>query len=414
MAEELKIRPFLIGVVDGGLTNEIIKLLENNLQGYPICTISLTNYYKDLSNEDPEKDNYIKPEAIDFDLLLSDLAKMRDNEACEIPIYDFKTKTRKKETKKIESCQIIIVEGLFCFYNHKVRNLMDLKIFIDTDNDIRLARTITKGIAGGKTDLLNIIQKFHKFVKPAYNTFISPTKKYADIILPNATGHNTAVQIITNYLKLLFDNILNNKNGSIFSFLNEIVDPKYIFFQDNLIVKNESPIIDFLKDVFEDFMNNTQDEEFIELIRKRLLMTILSLLIEHLRKNIKYSPDDLPKVDHLLFDSDNIENIDFEQCNTVIFFKASIMNENDIKVPEYIISKNKDCKMLICSIFLTPKFAHYLTSNQINSILFVTLYFSEFFVKYDKFIKKDETVYNEKELEKIFKELVQKSISTTS
>ena len=169
-----------------------------------------------------------------------------------------------------------------------------------------MARTISKGIAEGKTDVLNIITKFHTFVKPAYNTFISPTKKYADIILPNATGHNTAVQIITNYLKLLFDKILNNKTGSIFSFLNEVVDPKYIFFQDNLIVKNENSTIEFLKDIFEDFMNNTQDEEVIELIRKRLLMTIQSLLIEHLRKNSKYSPDDLPKVDHLLFDSDNI------------------------------------------------------------------------------------------------------------
>jgi hypothetical protein len=319
--------------------------------------------------------------------------------------------TRTKETRKIESCQIIIVEGLFCFYDHKVRNLMDLKIFIDTDNDIRLARTISKGIAQGKTNLLNIIQKFHKFVKPAYNTFISPTKKYADIILPNATGHQTAVQIITNYLKLSFDKTLNNDKGNIFSFLNEVVDPKYIFFQDNLIVKNEKPNTDFLKDVFKDFINNTQDEEFIELIRKKLLDTIQTLLFEYLRKNSK-NPLALPNIDYILFDSDNIENIDFEKSKIVMFFKTSIMNENDIKVPEYILSKNKDCKILICSIFLAPKFAHYLTSNQINSLSFFTLYFSEFFVKYDKIIKKDETVYNEKELEKIFRSLSKEFISS--
>ena len=411
MSEELKIRPFLIGVVDGGLTNEIIKLLENNLKGYPICSISMTNYYKDLSKDDPEKDNYIRPEAIDFDLLLSDLAKMRNKETCEIPIYDFNTMTRTKETRKIESCQIIIVEGLFCFYDHKVRNLMDLKIFIDTDSDIRLARTISKGIAQGKTNLLNIIQKFHKFVKPAYNTFISPTKKYADIILPNATGHQTAVQIITNYLKLSFDKTLNNDKGNVFSFLNEVVDPKYIFFQDNLIVNNEKPITEFLKDVFKDFINNTQDEEFIEIIRKKLLDTIQTLLFDYLRKNSK-NPLALPNIDHILFDSDNIEKIDFEKCKIVMFFKTSIMNENDIKVPEYIMSKNKECKILICSIFLAPKFAHYLTSNQINSLSFVTLYFSEFFVKYDKIIKKDETVYNEKVLEKIFKSLSKEFISS--
>jgi uridine kinase len=408
MTEDVKVRPFLIGVVDGGLTNEIIKQLEKNLEGYPICTISITNYYKDLS-----EDNNIKPEIIDFDLLLSDLAKMRNKEPCEVPIYDFKNKKRSEQKKKVESCQIIILEGLFCFYDPKICNLMDLKIFIDTDNDIRLARTISKGIAEGKTSLIDIIQKFHKTIKPAYNNFISPTKKKADIILPNAIGHETAVKIITNYLKLLFDKVSNNKDGSIFSFLNEIVDPKYIFFQDKIIVKNEKPIIDFLKDVFEDFIANNQDEEFIEVIRKKLLDMILSLLVDYFRKNTKYS-ENLPVLEKLIFDSDDISNINFENCNIVFFFKTAILNENDIKVPQYILSKNKDCQIIISSIFLAPKFAHYLTNDQMNSIIFATLYFNEFFVKYDNIIKKDETVFNEKELEKTFKKIAKENFNYSS
>ena len=251
----------------------------------------MSNYYKDSIG-----DNYIKPDAIDFDLLLSDLAKMRNKETCEVPIYDMKNKKRSQEKKKVESCQIIIVEGLFCFYDDKIRNLMDLKIFIDTDNDIRLARTIAKGIAEKKDDLITIINGFHKTIKPAYNTFISPTKRYADIILPNATGHITAVQIITNYLKLLLEKVSNNNTGSIFSFLNEIVDPKYIFFQDKIVVKNEKPVIDFLKDIFEDFITNNQDEEFIEMIRKKLLDMIQSLLVEYFRKNSKFV-ENLPQIE---------------------------------------------------------------------------------------------------------------------
>ena len=290
---------------------------------------------------------------------------------------------------------------------------MDLKIFIDTDNDIRLARTISKGIAEGKTSLIDIIQKFHKTIKPAYNNFISPTKKKADIILPNAIGHETAVKIITNYLKLLFDKVSNNKDGSIFSFLNEIVDPKYIFFQDKIIVKNEKPIIDFLKDVFEDFIANNQDEEFIEVIRKKLLDMILSLLVDYFRKNTKYS-ENLPVLEKLIFDSDDISNINFENCNIVFFFKTTILNENDIKVPQYILSKNKDCQIIISSIFLAPKFAHYLTNDQMNSIIFATLYFNEFFVKYDNIIKKDETVFNEKELEKTFKKIAKENFNYSS
>ena len=397
MSEEVKIRPFLIGVVDGGLTNEVIKQLEKYLEGYPICSISMTDYFKDSIGE-----NYIKPDSIDFDLLLSDLAKMRNKESCEVPIYDMKNKKRSQEKKKVESCQIIIVEGLFCFYDEKIRNLMDLKIFIDTDNDIRLARTIAKGIAEKKDDLIAIIKGYHKTIKPAYNTFISPTKRYADIILPNATGHATAVKIITNYLKLLLEKVSKNNTGSIFSFLNEIIDPKYIFFQDKIVVKNEKPIIDFLKDIFEDFIKNNQDEEFIEIIRKKLLDMILSLLVDYFRKNSHFG-ENFPQVDQIVFDSDDLTKIDFEKCKIVFFFKTAILTEKDIKVPKYILSKNKDCNIFISSIFLAPKFAQFLISDEMNSIIFTTLYFNEFFVKYDEIIKKDETVFNEKELEKIFK-----------
>ena len=411
MTEAVKVRPFLIGIVDGGLTNEIIKQLEKYLEGYPICTVSMSNYYKDIPEEDSFGEvNYIRPDIIDFELLLSHLEKMRDRETCDTPIYDFKKKLRSKEIKKIESCQIIILEGLFCFYDHRICNLMDLKIFIDTDNDIRLARTISQEIESGKSDLLSIITKFHKNIKPAYNTFISSTKRHADIILPNATGHETAVKIITNYLKLLLDKVTNNKTGSIFSFLNEIIEPKFQFFQDNLIVNNDKLVIQFLKDVFEDFITNNQDEEFIEIIRQKLLNMLQSSLVEHFRKNPKYEVN-LPKLHKLIFDTDDISNEDFEKCKSVVFFKTAILTENDIKIPQYILNKNKDCNIIICSIFLAPKFAHFLTSNQMNNILFVTLYFSEFFVKYDEVIKKDKNVFNEKELEKLFKKLVETSFS---
>ena len=401
MTEKVKVRPFLIGVVDGGLTNEIIKQLEKHLEGYPICTISLSNYCKDKLGKE-----FINPESTDLDLLLSDLAKLRNQEACEIRVFDLKNKKRSEEMKKIESCKIIIVEGLFCFYYHNIRNLMDLKIFIDTDSDIRLARTISKGILEG-TKLIDNIEYFHKIIKPAYNNFISPTKRYADMILPNATGHVTAVEIITNYLKLLLDKVSNNEGGDIFSFLNGILDPKYIFFQDKLIVNNDQQTIDFLKNVFEDFITKNHDEEFTDEIRQKLVDTIQALTHDYFRKNLKFS-ENLPKIDMLVFDSDDVKKINFEDKKFVFFFKASILTENDIKVPQYILSQNKDCNIIINSVFLAPKFAHFLTSSQINSIIFITLYFNEFFIKYDEIIKKDETVFNEKDLAKKFKNSVNK------
>ena len=118
--------------------------------------------------------------------------------------------------------------------------------------------------------------------------------------------------------------------------------------------------------------------------------------------------------DRILFDSDDVTKMDFENCNYVIFFKTTILTENDIKIPNYILSKKKDCNIIISTIFLAPKFAHYLLSNQMNSIIFTTLYFNEFFVKYDEIIKKYETLFNEKESEIYFKELAKRNLNNLS
>ena len=400
MAEEEQFKPFIIGIVDGGLTNHIIKQIENHLESYPICTISMTDYYKDMS---PNEEDYIKPELIDFALLQSDLVKIKNQEPCEIPIYNLTTRKRSSEKKKIEPKQIVIVEGLFCFYEKILNDLIDLKIFIDTDNDIRLARTISKEIAKGKPNpnLIDIIQKFHKYIKPAYDNFISRTKRDADIILPNATGNETAIKIITNYLKLILDDISKNKAGPIFSFQNKIVDPKYIFYHDKITTKNQNPDISFLKDIFQDFTQQTLDEEFIEVIRKKLIDMILSMLNEPFMKN-----GNEPKFEKILFDSDDITNMDFETGSNNIYFKTAILTENDMNKPKEIFSKNKDCKIYICSVFLSPKIAQNLIGKGLNSMKIYTLYFSDFFVKYEGMIKKDETIFQEQELEKLFKQML--------
>ena len=110
----------------------------------------------------------------------------------------------------------------------------------------------------------------------------------------------------------------------------------------------------------------------------------------------------------LVFDTDDITNYDFRDCETVFFYKTSILNPSDIKKPQYILSKNKDCNVIICSIFLAPRFAHLILGNQMNSILFITLYFSEFFVKYEKIIKDDTWVFNDTELKKLVKQMISK------
>ena len=393
MIEENKFRPFLIGIVDGSLENQITKQLLSKLEGYQICSIYMSNYLIDGA------ENESVPELIDFELLEDHLLKLLNNEECSIPIYDFKNKKRSIETKKIESCQIIILDGLLCFHDSSIRNFLDLKIFIDTDNDTRYAETICKEIEKNN-NLIEISQNYFDKIKPSHNNFII-TKKFADLVLPNETGHQTAIDLIMNYLKLLLDRVNNNQKGNIFFFINEIIDAKYKFCEDNLILKKEKTTIDFLRAIFEDFIKQREDEEFVGVIRKTLIEMLESLLVDYLQKFTEIK---------LVFDSDDISNYDFKHCPTVFYFKTAILTQEDIEKPQYILSQNKNCNIIICSIFLAPRFAHLIIGKQINSILFATLYFSEFFVKYEKIIKGDKLVFNEKELEKIVKQMLSEYI----
>ena len=386
MIEENKFRPFLIGIVDGSLENQITKQLLSKLEGYQICSIYMSNYLIDGA------ENESVPELIDFELLEDHLLKLLNNEECSIPIYDFKNKKRSNETKKIESCQIIILDGLLCFHDSSIRNFLDLKIFIDTDNDTRYAETICKEIEKNN-NLIEISQNYFDKIKPSHNNFII-TKKFADLVLPNETGHQTAIDLIINYLKLLLDRVNNNQKGNIFFFINEIIDAKYKFCEDNLILKKEKTTIDFLRAIFEDFIKQREDEEFVGVIRKTLIEMLESLLVDYLQKFSEIK---------LVFGSDDITNYDFKHCPTVFYFKTAILTQEDIEKPQYILSQNKNCNIIICSIFLAPRFAHLIIGKQLNSVLFATLYFSEFFVKYEKIIKGDKLVFNEKELEKLVK-----------
>ena len=394
MNEENKIRPFFIGIVDGSLTNHIANELYKRLEGFPVCKISISNYLKDGAKND------LSPKFIDFDLLSSNLSKLLNNEECSLPIYDLKTKKRSKETTKIKFCQIIILEGLLCFYDDTIRSMMDLKIFVETGNDIRFIETVLKEIENNNNiNLEEINEKFFNEIKPSYSNFIE-TKKYADIILTNEKGLETVINLIISYLQSFLDRV-RREQGNIFFFINEIIDSKYEFVDKNIILKKDKSTIDFLRAIFEDLIKKRQDEEFIDIIRKTLLEMIESLIIDYLQKYTEIK---------LVFDSDDITNYDFKHCSTVLFFKTSILTSNDIQKPQYILSKNKNCNIIICSIFLAPRFAQLLLSKRMDSILFATLYFSEFFVKYEKIIKSDETVFNEEELKKMVKQMISKRL----
>ena len=187
--ETNNIRPFLIGICGGSstgkslLSEEISSLINSE---YKVCKISLVNYYKNLSKEDymrKEKYNFDKPEAIDFALLYSNLESLLNKKPIILPKYNINTYLREEPREEVKNCDVIILEGIFCFYEEKIRNLIDLKIFIDVDKDIQLSRIIYRDIFEKNRELKDIIIKYHKYIKPSFNEYILPTRKYADIIL---------------------------------------------------------------------------------------------------------------------------------------------------------------------------------------------------------------------------------------
>ena len=404
--EKDNIRPIIIGICGGPLTGktELAKRIQDSiLPEYKACIIHMSDYYKILSEEEfktKEAYNFDRPQAIDFDLLISNLDLLINHRPVQLPKYDMITYQRTYGEKGINDCEVIILEGNFSFQNDKIFNLMDLKIFIDVDKDIQLSRIIYNDLFIKNRELHSIIEKYHKFIKPGYNEFILPKRKFADIILQKVD--KTAIDIVGGYLRMQLHKIF--QENDVFSFINEIVDQKYSYYDGKIIVENEKIFVDFIKQVFIDFVNLRIEIGYIPHIRNKMISKLSFLLMRYLQNN--EGELTIKRVDTLLFDNDNIENIDFKTKKYIFFYKTSILSDDDIKIPKQILTQNKSCTLVIFTIFIAPKYADLILSKEINSTVITTIYFSDFFIKYESIIKNNETVFNDKEFKKLMVEKI--------
>ena len=409
--EANNIRPFLIGICGGSSAGKTLLLQEiaaSINSDYKVCKISLVNYYKNLSEEDYKKKeiyNFDKPEAVDFDLLYSNLESLLNKKTTELPKYDINSCLRKEEKEEVKNCDVIILEGIFCFYEEKIRNLIDLKIFIDVDNDIQLSNIIYKDIFDKNRELKDVIIKYHKYIKPCYNKFILPTRKYADIILQKVDKKTSAIEIVSEYLRMQLNKMMKNEKFDLFTFMYEIIDSKYQYYDGKILVENDRLFVGFIKEVFQDFIISKLDKELIPYIREKMINMLISLLIRDLKK--KKDDFSLPEIHLLLFDDDDLEKYNnFKSYKNIFYFKLAILSENDIERPKYILTKNKDCNLFIFTIFLAPKIAELLLSKEINNTLFSTIYFSDFFIKFKEIIKNNYTLFIDKEFNNLFREKI--------
>lgn len=193
--------PFIIGVAGGSgsgkttVTNQVLETIGSEMA----AVIIQDYYYRDQSHltfEQRLATNYDHPQAFDWPLLIEHIDDLRNGRAIEMPVYDFANHTRAEETITIQPAPVIVIEGLFPLYDAALRDMMSLKIFVDTDSDVRFIRRLKRDITerGRTTD--SVIEQYLTTVRPMHNQFIKPTKRFADVILPHG-ANDPAVDIIT-------------------------------------------------------------------------------------------------------------------------------------------------------------------------------------------------------------------------
>ncbi len=198
--------PLIIGIAGGtgsGKTTVTSKILERLDLG-KVVLLQHDSYYKDISSFDgipTEEINFDHPDALETSLLVEHLQHLRQRKSIQQPVYDFTTYQRSKKTKHIESRNIIIVEGILIFVEKKLRNLMDIKIFVDTDADERLLRRLKRDLLERKRSIESVIHQYVSTVKPMHLEFVEPSKRWADVIIPKGGENEVAIDMVATKIK---------------------------------------------------------------------------------------------------------------------------------------------------------------------------------------------------------------------
>ncbi|XP_052539549.1 uridine-cytidine kinase-like 1 isoform X4 [Tympanuchus pallidicinctus] len=198
---------FVIGLGGGSASGKttVATMIIEALDVPWVVLLSMDSFYKVLTKQQQEQAasndfNFDHPDAFDFDLIIATLKKLKQGKSVKIPIYDFTTHSRKKEWKTLYGANVIIFEGIMAFADKELLKLLDLKIFVDTDSDIRLVRRLRRDISERGRDIEGVIKQYNKFVKPAFDQYIQPTMRLADIVVPRGSGNTVAIDLIVQHV----------------------------------------------------------------------------------------------------------------------------------------------------------------------------------------------------------------------
>ncbi|XP_028765081.1 uridine kinase-like protein 2, chloroplastic [Neltuma alba] len=196
-------QPFVIGVSGGTASGKtsVCDMIIQQLQDHRVVVVCQDSFYRGLTERELKRVheyNFDHPDAFDTEELVKCISKLKSGQSVHVPVYDFKTHQRSSEKyTQVNASEVIILEGILVFHEQRVRDMMNMKIFVDTDADVRLARRIRRDTVDRGRDM----QSYSKFVKPAFDDFILPTKKYADIIIPRGKENVVAVDLIVQHIR---------------------------------------------------------------------------------------------------------------------------------------------------------------------------------------------------------------------
>ena len=208
-------RPIIIGVTggSGGGKTSVSRAILSHFPNEKIAMIEHDSYYKDQSHltfEERIKTNYDHPFAFDTDLMIEQIKELLAGRPVDIPTYDYTEHTRSSKTYRQEPQDVFIVEGILVLEDQRLRDLMDIKIFVDTDDDERLLRRIERDLNERARSFESIKNQYINTVKPMHLEFVEPSKRYADVIIPRGKDNKVGIKMVASRLRYLF-NKLNKK-----------------------------------------------------------------------------------------------------------------------------------------------------------------------------------------------------------
>ncbi|KAG1496480.1 hypothetical protein G6F53_012166 [Rhizopus delemar] len=221
--------PYLIGIAGGSASGKtsVAERVLKNLSVPWVVILSMDSFYNILTPEQSKlahqsRFDFDHPSAFDYDLLFDTLKKLKEGKSVTVPIYNFSTHAREEKTTTIYGANVIIFEGIFALYDKRIRDMMDVKVFVDTDADIQLARRLQRDTLYRGRDVEGILDQYTRYVKPSYDNYVRPTMKFADMIIPRGLENVIAIDLMTKHIQTqLNENVINFRFGLLDTPVNE-------------------------------------------------------------------------------------------------------------------------------------------------------------------------------------------------